>query len=65
MTQYRVLVRQEVRQQLDALKRAAATQAPGGLRRRELQALTIGLRALAHGQEELFDANDSAARSMT
>ncbi|MEU4607206.1 hypothetical protein AB0F43_29840 [Kribbella sp. NPDC023972] len=55
MTQYRLLVREEVLQQLAVLKRAAATQAPGGLRRREHQALELGLRALVHGQEELFD----------
>ncbi|MFG1819498.1 hypothetical protein ACGFIF_37450 [Kribbella sp. NPDC049174] len=54
MTQYRLLIHREVLQQLAVLKRAAATQTPGGLRRRELEALELGLRALAHGQEELF-----------
>src|SRR6266536_82961 len=55
MRQYRLLVRKEVLQQLGALERAAETQQPGGLRDRELQALRLGLRVLAHGREERFD----------
>ena len=55
MTQYRLLVRPEVMQQLAALKRAAETQQPGGLRDRELRTLRLGLRALANGQEESFN----------
>ncbi|MFI7068276.1 hypothetical protein ACIBL3_45335 [Kribbella sp. NPDC050124] len=55
MTQYRVLLKPEVMQQLVALSRAAKTQQSGGLRRREFQALKQGLRALADGREEDFD----------
>ncbi|WP_020392320.1 hypothetical protein [Kribbella catacumbae] len=55
MTQYRLLVRPEVMQQLKALQRAAESQQPGGLRDRELRALRLGLRALANGQEESFN----------
>jgi hypothetical protein len=55
MRQYRLLVRKEVLQQLAALQLAAETQQPGGLRERELHALRLGLRVLAHGQEERFD----------
>jgi len=55
MTQYRLLLRPEVMQQLSALKRAADTQQPGGLRDREFRALWLGLRALANGQEESFN----------
>jgi hypothetical protein len=55
MTQYRLLVRREVMQQLTALQRAADTQQPGGLRDRELRALRLGLRALANGQEESYN----------
>jgi hypothetical protein len=54
MTQYRLLVREEVLQQLAALRHAAGTQQPGGLRDREFRALEMGLRAVAHGQEEHF-----------
>jgi len=55
MRRYRVLLRPKVMQQLEALSRAAETQQPGGLRRRELEALKRGLRALADGREEEFD----------
>jgi hypothetical protein len=51
--QYRLLVRDEVLQQLTELRRAAATQ-PGGLREREHKALALGLQALAQGQEANF-----------
>jgi hypothetical protein len=54
MTQYRLLARQEVLQQLATLRRAAATQQPSGLRDREIRAIELGLRALANGQEESF-----------
>jgi hypothetical protein len=54
MTQYRLLAREEVLKQRAALRHAAGTQQPGGLRDRELQTLDLGLRALAHGQEEAF-----------
>lgn len=53
MTQYRILLRPEVRQQLIALARAAQTQ-PGGLRDREFRALKLGLQALKSGREESF-----------
>ncbi|WP_433159714.1 hypothetical protein [Kribbella sp. CA-247076] len=55
MTQYRLLVHRKVLQQLAVLRRAAATQSPGGLRDRELRALETGLRALAHGQEDFVE----------
>jgi hypothetical protein len=55
MTQYRLLVRREVRQQLAELQRAAESQQPGGLRDREFRALRLGLRALANGEEESFN----------
>ncbi|MEI8410623.1 MULTISPECIES: hypothetical protein [unclassified Kribbella] len=55
MTQYRLLVRQEVLHQLAALKQAAATQQPGGLRDREYRALKLGLQVLTNGQETSFD----------
>lgn len=55
MTQYRLLLKPEVMQQLAALSHAAKTQQPGGLRHREFQALKQGLRALADGREEDFD----------
>lgn len=55
MTRYRLLVREEVLHQLAALKQAAATQQPGGLRDREHRALKLGLQALANGDEERFD----------
>lgn len=51
MTQYRLLVREEVLRQLAVLRHAARTQL-GGLRDREFQTLELGLRAIAHGQEE-------------
>ncbi|TDU83169.1 hypothetical protein EV138_5630 [Kribbella voronezhensis] len=54
MTQYRLLMRREVLQQLAALSIAAKTQ-PGGLREREFRALKAGLRAIANGEEEGFD----------
>jgi hypothetical protein len=54
MTEYRLLIRPEVRLQLATLKRAAETQQPGGLRDREYQALTLGLRAILNGREEHF-----------
>jgi hypothetical protein len=53
VTQYRILLRPEVRQQLIALARAAQTQ-PGGLRDREFRALKLGLQALKSGREESF-----------
>ncbi|WP_410793453.1 hypothetical protein [Kribbella sp. C-35] len=55
MTQYRLLLRKEVMQQLAALSQAAKTQGPGGLRTREFRGLQIGLRALADGLEEEFE----------
>jgi hypothetical protein len=55
MTQYRLLLRPEVMQQLAALSRAAETQGPGGLRTREFQALKLGLRTLADGREQEYD----------
>lgn len=55
MTQYRLLLRKEVMQQLAALSRAAETQGPGGLRTREFRGLQVGLRALADGHEEEYD----------
>jgi len=55
MTQYRLLIRREVLQQLAALERAAKTQQPGGLRDREYRALRLGLQVLANGEEETFD----------
>jgi hypothetical protein len=55
MTEYRLLVRPEVKLQLATLKRAAETQKPGGLRDREYQALTLGLRALVNGREDHFN----------
>ncbi|WP_328325973.1 hypothetical protein OHA70_36900 [Kribbella sp. NBC_00382] len=55
MTQYRLLVRPEVMQQLAELQRAAASQPTGGLRDREFRALRLGLRALANGDEESFN----------
>ena len=54
MTRYRLLARDEVLKQRAALRHAAGTQEPGGLRDCELQALDLGLRTLAHGQEEAF-----------
>lgn len=53
MTQYRLLVREEVLKQLAVLRHAARTR-PGGLRDREFRTLELGLRAVAHGQEEAF-----------
>jgi hypothetical protein len=55
MTQYRLLLRKEVMQQLAALDQAAKTQGPGGLRTREFRGLQVGLRALADGREEEYD----------
>jgi hypothetical protein len=55
MTAYRLLLIPEVKQQLGALKRAAETQQPGGLRDREYQALVLGLRAIVNGREEYFN----------
>jgi hypothetical protein len=55
VTQYRLLVRQEVLHQLAALKQAAATQQPGGLRDREHRALKLGLQVLTRGDETSFD----------
>lgn len=54
MTQYRILMRPEVLQQLAALSHAAQTQ-PDSLREREFRALKAGLRAIANGEEESFD----------
>lgn len=62
MTQYRLLVRTEVLQQLAALSRAAQTQ-PNGLREREFRALKAGLRAVANGDEERFDGKRLAYSS--
>jgi hypothetical protein len=53
MTQYRLLVREEVLRQLAALRHAGSQQ-PGGLRDREFRTLEQGLRAIAHGQEADF-----------
>jgi hypothetical protein len=55
MTEYRLLVRPEVKLQLAALERAAETQQPGGLRDREYQALVLGIRAIVNGREEHFN----------
>lgn len=55
MTQYRLLLREEVMQQLAALSQAAKTQGPGGLRTREFRGLQVGLRALADGLEGEYD----------
>jgi hypothetical protein len=55
VTEYRLLIRPEVKLQLATLKRAAETQQPGGLRDREYQALTLGLRAIVNGREEHFN----------
>ena len=54
MRQYRLLVQPAVWEYFRALERAAATQQPGGLRDRELQALRVGLRALVNGDEAQF-----------
>ncbi|MGW1345292.1 hypothetical protein ACWCOV_29890 [Kribbella sp. NPDC002412] len=54
MTQYRLLLKPEVMEQLAALSHAAKTQQSGGLRQREFQALKQGLRALADGREADF-----------
>lgn len=54
MTQYRLLMKPELLQQLAALSRAAKTQ-PGGLRDREFRALKASLRAIANGDEESYD----------
>ena len=54
MTQYRLLLKDQLMQQLTALSRAAKSQ-PGGLRDREFRALKTGLRALAEGREVAFD----------
>ncbi|TCC17136.1 hypothetical protein [Kribbella sindirgiensis] len=54
MSQYRLLVNQELLLYLRELERAAATQ-PGSLRARELRALRAGLRAIANGEEADFE----------
>jgi hypothetical protein len=52
--QYTILLRAELRRQLLTLAHAARTQ-PGTLRHRELDALKVGLRALAEGREAEYD----------
>jgi hypothetical protein len=52
--QYKLLLRAELRRQLLTLAHAAKTQ-PGTLRHRELDALKVGLRALAEGREAEYD----------
>jgi hypothetical protein len=53
-TQYRLIIRPELRQHLFALQQAAKSQ-PGGLRDREFRAVIDGLKALAEGREEDFN----------
>ncbi|GAA0931975.1 hypothetical protein GCM10009554_16190 [Kribbella koreensis] len=53
-TQYRLIIRPELRQHLFALQQAARSQ-PGGLRDREFRAAIDGLKALADGREEDFN----------
>ena len=53
-TQYRLIIRPELRRHLFALQQAARSQ-PGGLRDREFQAAITGLRALTDGREEEFN----------
>ncbi|GAA1576793.1 hypothetical protein GCM10009789_32900 [Kribbella sancticallisti] len=53
-TQYRLIIRPELRRHLFVLQQAARSQ-PGGLRDREFKTVIDGLKALADGREEEFD----------